>query len=247
MKTPCIASQSYWDSFYECMEKYLRYDPYNILFRDLYTKFIRPGGTCFEIGCYPGNNLLYFAKEFGYSVSGLDITPMVHSKMLGYLKANGVQPEELICQDFLTYQPSKTYDLVCSFGFIEHFRNYEEMIIKHIQMVKNGGILVITCPNLTGFQYILQLIIDRRWLPSHVISAMSLRKWRRVLEANHMRLLYHGYYKTAGFVGGPDKPRTRFQRWVSRKVERLFSELDSRISFPNPLLSPWIVSISQRS
>ncbi len=247
MKAPCVASQSYWDSLYECLETDLRYEPAAMLFTDLYKQFIKPGGTCIEIGCYPGNNLVYFAKEFGYSISGLDITPRIYTKMQKYFEINGVQLEELICKDFLIYQPSKTYDLVCSFGFVEHFRNFEEIIIKHIQLVSPGGFLVITAPNLARLQYLIHLVIDRKCLSSHVISSMSLGKWRRILEANSMRLLQHSYYKTAGFVRGPDKPVTRFQQWGQRKVQSFLKKIDERISLPNPLLSPWIVSISQKS
>ena len=228
------------------MEANLKYDPDQILFRDLFEKYLKRGGSCFEIGCYPGNFLIYFAKVLGYNVSGLDMTPHLLEKTPAYLQKNGVTINELIHQDFMEYKPSKVYDLVCSFGFVEHFLNYEEIITKHIQMVKTGGTLIITCPSLNGLQYYLHLLIDRKCLPSHVISAMSLRKWRRILEKNHMRLLYHNYYKTAGFVRGPDEPDTRFQRWAQRKVDIIFSEIDKRISYPNFLLSPWLVSISQR-
>ncbi|MGR3173289.1 MAG: class I SAM-dependent methyltransferase [Candidatus Scalindua sp.] len=246
MKNPCVASQPYWESLYNCLEKYLKYEPDAMLFADIFKKFIKPGGTCFEVGCYPGNNLLYFAREFGYSVSGIDITPRIYSKMQKYFEANGVKPDELICDDYLTYQSSKTYDLVCSFGFVEHFRNFEEIISRHIKMVTPGGILIITCPNLAGLQYFLHLLIDRKYLPAHVISSMSLRKWRKVLEGNNMKLLYHNYYKTAGFVRGPDVPRFLFQRRILQAVTRILDEIDKRISFPNPLLSPWLISISQR-
>ena len=58
MKVLSVAFQSYWDSLYECLEADLRYESDAMLFTDLYKKFIKPGGTCIEIGCYSGNNLL---------------------------------------------------------------------------------------------------------------------------------------------------------------------------------------------
>lgn len=246
MKTSSAAHQSYWDSFHECMESNLKYDPNQILFKELFEKYIKKGGSCFEIGCHPGNFLIYFAKEFGYKVSGIDMTPSLLKKTPAYIKSNGVVADELICQDFLTYESTKTFDLVCSFGFVEHFSNYEEIIKKHISCVKEGGKLVITAPNLRGLHHIIYLLTDRVSLSAHVLSAMNLRKWRNLLEANNMRLLYHDYYQTAGYVGSPIPIKYRYQRVLIKLYKDLCSKIDERFNYPNRLLSPFLVSISEK-
>ncbi len=235
----------YWESYYNSMEKYLMYNLNNIPFKDLYSKYIEAGETCFEVGCYPGNNLIYFAKEFGYSVSGIDISPRVHNQVPAHLETNGVQAEELICQDFLTFEASKTYDLVFSIGFVEHFWNWEEIIVKHTELVNRGGTLIINCPNLTHLQYLLHRLLNPRVFETHFIEAMYLDRWYRILKENGMKPLYHGYYATAGFVYGAHE-QTKPQLKLSRLVARLFRWINKRYFHPNPWISPYIMSISKK-
>lgn len=247
MKINHIKLSNFWESLYECMGSNLKYDPNQIIFKDLFEKYLKRGGSCLEIGCYPGNFLIYFSKEFDYDVSGIDIiTSQMMKETRDHLQANGVTASELLCQDFMEYKPLKLYDLVCSFGFVEHFPNYEEIIIKHISMVKPGGTLIITCPNFWGLQYLAHLLFDRECLSSHVISSMNLRKWRRILKSNNMRLIYHNYYKTAGFVRGPDTPKTRYHRVSQRAFSNFCEMIEDNVSYPNPLLSPYMISISEK-
>ena len=74
---------------------------------------------------------------------------------------------------------------------------------------------------------------------------MSLRKWRRVLESNYMTLLYHSYFGTAEFWVA-NEPQSRLQRLAVRRIRGLFNRLNELILFPNPLLSPYLVSVSKR-
>ena len=67
-----LTDKSYWDS------KYLNYQykPQKMYFRDLIFKHIPngKGKKCIEIGCYPGEKLLFFTKKLGYIPYGLDFT-----------------------------------------------------------------------------------------------------------------------------------------------------------------------------
>src|SRR5713101_7012934 len=117
-----VVSQDYWDSLYEKVEP--RYDSKtHILFEDLFDRFLKPGGTCFEVGCYPGNFLIHLGRRFGYEVSGIDATPFVLTRMPP--RFQGVKVGRFYQGDFLQFQPPGLFDVVCSFGFIEHFTNFE--------------------------------------------------------------------------------------------------------------------------
>lgn len=237
----------YWESLHDCMKSNLKYDPNEIIFKVLFEKYLEKGGSCLEIGCYPGNFLIYFSKKFGYDVSGIDIvTSQMLKKTKAHLQDNGVTVNELICQDFMKYKPSESYDLVCSFGFIEHFYNYEEIIVKHINLLKPGGKLIISCPNLRIMKYLIHFIIDRRPLPFHIPSSTHLSKWRKILEANDMHVLYHNYYKTAEYVRGPEVPKYKYQRIFARLYKKLCKEIEERIYYPNSFLSPHQISISEK-
>ena len=85
-----------------------------------------PNGDAIEIGCVPGNYMVYLAQEFGYRVSGVD-----YSDKLPYarenLKFNGIEAELFNC-DFFQFRPARRYDLVFSSGFVEHFDDYELVV-----------------------------------------------------------------------------------------------------------------------
>ncbi|MCL5023308.1 MAG: class I SAM-dependent methyltransferase [Nitrospirae bacterium] len=238
-----VTSQAYWDEYYEKMP--LEYYPEFMLYKDLFDKYSKKGGTAFEVGCYPGSFMVYLAKQFGYKVSGIDATPFVKNRLPAFLSDVGVVADDIICDDFLEYNVGKTFDLVYSMGFIEHFRNYDEVIRKHVQLVNDGGILIITCPNFRGFQYVLHRLLDAPNLRRHYLPAMNFRKWRHILENNGMEILHEGYYRTAGFWA--DQSKYKLVNGLTRCVRRLLWKLDSFIDIPNPLISPCIVSISRKT
>jgi len=46
------------------------------------------------------------------------------------------------------------FDIVASFGFIEHFTNWVEILESHISLLNNNGYLIVEVPNFIGpFQH----------------------------------------------------------------------------------------------
>lgn len=235
--------QDYWDAAYE--EHPLAYDPEQVQFKELFDQYLKHGGTCFEVGCYPGTYLIYLGKRFDYTVGGIDATPFVLSRLPSHLAKHGVKVNTLYHGDFLGFEFDRTYDVVCSFGFIEHFLNLQEVLVKHIRLVKHYGTLVLACPNFRGIQYVLHRLLDPTNLQRHALNAMNLRGWQETLERNRMKVLYQGYYRTADFW--VDTPRQGFLATLAIKhVARIAEKLDRRVNWPNPLLSPYMVSFSRK-
>jgi SAM-dependent methyltransferase len=239
-----VVDQEYWDALYENQQ--VRYDPNaDVLFCELFDRFLKPGGTCFEVGCYPGNFLIHLGRRFGYEVSGIDATPFVLTRMPARIHQHGVKVGRFYQGDFLQFQSPGLFDVVCSFGFIEHFRNFEEVIDKHISMVAPGGTLIISCPNFRYLQYVFHRLLDPINLKRHVLEAMDLDPWRTVLEKRGMEILYHGYYRTAGFWA--DSPRSgRLAQHAIYYVQRINQVIDRRVNYPNRFLSPFLISISRK-
>lgn len=238
-----VTAQAYWDLSYEKLD--LVYNPDNIPFKDLFNRYLKPDGTCLEIGCYPGNFLVYLGSQFNYEVSGIDTTPFLLTRLPLHFTRNGVKMGKLYNEDFLTFNPYEKYDVVCSFGFIEHFTNFESVIEKHIQLVKPSGTLIITCPNFRKIQYILHKYLDSDNLRRHNLASMDIDRWAKVLQKNNMKTLYKGYYRTADFW--TDSPSNgRIKNFVSGAVQFLFNHIDQRVNLPNSWTSPYIVFIAQK-
>jgi len=237
-----IVEQSFWNGFWQ--GKQLDYDERSILFTDLFDRFLPKTGTCFEVGCFPGNFLVYLARRFGYRVSGIDYVPDAREHMRAYLERLGCQVDDLFFEDFLRFTPTGRYDVVCSFGFVEHFENLKAVLAKHVELVAPGGTLVVSCPNFRYVQYMLHWMLDRTNLRRHVIPVMNLRRWTSILRSQGMEILHAGYYRTFDFWY--DQPVSRLQARIGSRVHRVAQKLDRWVHLPNRFTSPYMIAIARK-
>ncbi len=238
-----VAAQTYWDALHESRRTV--YEPDDVLFRDVFDRFLPRGGECFEVGCYPGNFLIWLAQRFGYTVSGIDATPRVRDEMPRRLAEHAVRTGEFRQGDFLTFVPERRFDVVCSFGFIEHFPDTEDIIRRHADLTAPGGTLVLSCPNFRRGQYVLHRLLDAENLRRHVPASMDLRRWRRALEACGMSVVHQGYYGTFDFW--TEAPREhRLRRRAAGWVRRIARGIDRRINRPNPFFSPHMICVARK-
>jgi SAM-dependent methyltransferase len=238
-----IVSQNYWDEV--CESLVLVYKPHNIELKDIFARHLMSGGTCFEVGCYPGRYLIHLGKRFGYTVNGIDATPFVLNRMPEFIDRHNVKIGKFYHGDFLNFEPEDSYDVVLSFGFVEHFFNLEEVIEKHIRLVKPAGTLILACPNFRGLQYVFRRLLEPSALERHVLDTMNLFRWKTILDRNNMDTLEHGYYRTADFW--VDTPREGIlAQWAIKYLERVTKGIDKRVNWPNRLLSPFMFNVSRK-
>ena len=175
-------------------------------------------GSVIEIGCYPGRYLSIFG-DLGFTLHGIDLTARTLETKLN-LETNGYKVGEFERKDFLTMDKTKKYSIVTSFGFIEHFENYKEIIDRHAALVVDGGYIVIGAPNFRhGIQYVFHSLFNNRSLKMHVLESMNPKIWKEQLRNNNFEILF------AGYCGGPhfwmDGNQTRMQRFFGLQVLRL--------------------------
>lgn len=148
--------------------------------------------TCLEIGAIPGGFLAYFNKEFKYKITGVDFAE--NKKVFDEtMKINKIKDYKFISADIKNIKTNKKYDVVSSFGFIEHFDNYEDIISKHIELLAEDGYLVISLPNFRNLQYLYRIIFDRENLKIHNLDSMKIRKLNSIVKSKGMKKLYSGY------------------------------------------------------
>lgn len=90
------------------------------------------------------------------------------------------------------------FDVVASFGFVEHFEDYEAAIKHHIDMVKPGGFLVLSVPHLWGLQGFLRRIILKKEAveqiyKTHNLEIMDSEKLKSTLTNLHLEIKYCNY------------------------------------------------------
>ena len=173
-------------------------------------------GDCFEVGCYPGTYFSIFG-ELGCSLSGIDLFPGVKDELSSWLKNFGYRVLDLYCGDFLKFTSSRKYDVVCSFGFLEHFINWKEVLLKHANLVSNGGILVISVPNFRGIvQRAIHFYFNRENLLRHNLAAMDPSLWVEQITPLGFETVFCGY------IGG-------FHFWVDNIERGFFPKVILRI------------------
>ena len=189
-----LVEQSYWDDNYEkCNDIIVAREDSPI--RQWLTRFFNNAqGTCFEVGCFPGTYLSIFG-ELGYELYGIDLTPRVETDLPLWLKNRGYKVGKFFQADFLKYNDENKYDIVSSFGFIEHFINWDDILIKQARLVKEGGYLVVQIPNFRGFiQRTLHIFLDKENYNLHNISSMNPDLWANIIRKMDFEIVYYGYF-----------------------------------------------------
>lgn len=224
--------QEYWDNGYENLELFEAKDNLTKwLDVHFYSKFpISEQQTLMEIGCYPGRYLIGFAKHH-FKVSGIDLTPHI-KRLNAWFQSNKLNYSEFVNESVLTYQPNKKFDVVCSFGFIEHFANYKEIIQKHIDWSKH--IVIITTPNFRGkIQYRLHRFFDKENLDRHNVEAMNPDEWKELLEKQGYTVTFCGYFGGYDFwydskVSLPKYLLRVFYKQIINRILKVVLRFDSK-------------------
>jgi SAM-dependent methyltransferase len=110
-----------------------------------------PGSRLIEVGCGGSVWLPYFAREHGFEVSGLDYSEQGCAAAEHVLNREGVKAE-VICGDM--FDPptglAGTFDMVISYGVVEHFTDTAAAVRACASFVRPGGTVMTVIPNLAG-------------------------------------------------------------------------------------------------
>lgn len=177
-----------------------------ILWNKILKQFLprKEGLRILEIGSAPGNNLVRFYKQFGYEPYGIEYTVSGAEANRRLFKGNNLPAENIFEEDFFLdgfHERFKGfYDIVFSFGFVEHFADVSGVIERHLNLLKKGGILVVTIPNLQGkVNNILCQFFNNEILSKHNLEVMELKKFNSLFNTGKLKGLYCNYYGVFSF------------------------------------------------
>jgi SAM-dependent methyltransferase len=188
-----LAGEEYWNEAFKKFDFQVAEKEHVV--RQWFETIIPPGkGTCMEIGCFPGQFLACFG-ELGYQLYGLDRIAEVETALPAWLKSKGYKVGQFYREDFFNFETGETFDIVASFGFIEHFSQWQDALIRHIKLVKEGGCLVLSAPNFRGgFQRFFQSVFNSESYRRHNIQAMDPEAWAEIIKEQGFEILFSGYY-----------------------------------------------------
>jgi 2-polyprenyl-3-methyl-5-hydroxy-6-metoxy-1,4-benzoquinol methylase len=209
----------------------------DVFFRNLITDLPKQG-RLLEIGGFPGGFAAYFYRNYGYDVAFLDyfIDPSIVNKVeiineipLGTIK--------YINEDLFKTKIHEEYDVVCSFGFLEHFEDTSSILIKHLQFLKNNGVLLVTIPNFRGINGWIQRIFHVENLKKHNLKCMNISKLKKIMSACNVKTFEVDYVGVPVVWLEKDAHAAKRSRLVLDYVNRILR----RVPFQrNLLFAPYI-------
>ena len=232
------ASESYWTSVWERSElsptidtrsKDLHSYPQRALskiFRKAFEGLDTKGMKLLEIGCGNSAWLPYFAKEFCFDVYGIDYSVEGCEQAEKILERDNVDGT-IYCTD--AFSPAEDlfaeFDVVCSFGVVEHFEDTASTVEAFSKYLKSGGLLITTVPNMCGMNGWLHKTMNRELFDIHV--PIDKRRLSAAVEAAGLQDLDAGYYVGVSLnvqLNGIEKPVSNF------RIKRIISKAGAFIT-----------------
>jgi len=136
------------------------------------------GKRLLEVGCADSAWMPWFAKQWGFRVSGLDYSAVGCERAEALGKASGVELD-IVCGDMFAPPESMLgqFDVVVSMGLVEHFDDTAGAVRALSRLLKPGGVLITTVPNIAGLTGTLMKWVNRDVYDKHVpLDAAALRK-----------------------------------------------------------------------
>lgn len=258
-----LTEMKYWDKKYSPKNKtkikiIRKFSSLSLFYLDLkriLKKYIPKKGTVLEVGCAPAIRLINISKDMNLEPYGIDYSPKgVKESQLNF-KFFGLNPKSISKKDFFDEaylkKNEEKYDVVMSFGFIEHFDDVKSVIKKHVKLLKKEGKLILSIPNLC---YGNRKLTPKEILEKHNLKIMKPENLLKAMPES-MKILRLQYY------GGPFNVGTYFYKnplyETIRKIIFLFQRiiidpilillLKLGIKFNNKVFSPSIIIIAQKN
>jgi len=205
-----LTDRSFWKSFWESRKGLIFFIKPNYVFGNILAKLIAEKNVknAIELGGFPGYYATYLKKYEHLDTTLFDY--YIHQDLINQLlEKNGLKPGDIniIEADLFNFKPEKLYDMVLSFGLIEHFNDTKAIIETHLQFLKPGGVLFITLPNFKSVNGWVQRNFDKENYDKHNINSMDLQLLTdscKQLGLKEIEAYYHG----------------RFTVWLENKSER---------------------------
>jgi cyclopropane fatty-acyl-phospholipid synthase-like methyltransferase len=202
-----------------------------------------------EIGCCPGHVSAAICSRVELKPEGIDYSP--ESELyLENMRLFGFPNAKLHKSDIYSFEQEIPFDVVGSFGLIEHFSDPKEVLHHHNRLLRENGLCIVSIPNFRKLQYLYHYLFDRTDLNNHNINSMNLEVFREFAqEANHkIHFLGHvGKLRFWNFDSTGNRVANSIRRVTSRIVRESGAIAGGLLPSGHPYLAPWIVYVGEKN
>lgn len=210
-----------------------------------------------EVGAGSSGWLPYFAQKYGYIVSGLDYSDIGCKIAKENLRILNIKYDEIICEDIFKWNSSKKYDVIFSYGVVEHFEEPRKLIKICHDHLNDNGIIITLVPNLCG----LMGAWSKRFVPDiyEMHKVISCNELKQMHLANGFTDITTQYVGTLSLGVIPwirsnhllfrnnsfQRKMSLFSIAVLNKIISTFLKL-THLRLPSRYFSPYIISIMRK-
>jgi 2-polyprenyl-3-methyl-5-hydroxy-6-metoxy-1,4-benzoquinol methylase len=215
--------------------------------------------TFFEVGCGSSGWLPYFARKYNFTVSGLDYSVPGCELARQNLKMLGIAYGDIFCKDLFAPDctEGKRYDVIFSYGVIEHFEKPEEVVKIFSSFLNEGGIIISLVPNYNG----LAGSISKRFIRENydIHNVIDKRGLEKIHAVNGLKIVKNGY---AGMFTFGVLPLVLSNHWLfregtlRRKMAFFFTKAYDKVmttlfkllpfDLPTRYFSPYVICIARK-
>jgi SAM-dependent methyltransferase len=207
-------------------------------------------GEILEIGCAPGKWISHLALCNGLTPSGIEYSPIGLELTYKNFELLKIKPGTIFVGDFFELEPTREFDIVMSLGLIEHFDDAEKVIYKHIEWLKDDGLLILGIPNFSGVTKFIQHYFDKSLLDKHNLQIMNVEFFRNIGKKFNLKEIEINYI--GSFEPDLPIPKTRFGNpiQITLKIILIIMRKLRRFSFTDKLnhssYSSYILAVFQK-
>jgi SAM-dependent methyltransferase len=206
------------------------------------------GQRLLELGASPGHVSAILCKEARLEPFGVDFSPDA-DEYLQTMRIAGFPQAKLYRCDIREFYPERLFDVVGSFGLVEHFEDPQPMLDEHVRLLRPGGLCIVIVPNFRGFPHAYHWLFDRPDLRRHNLDTMRLQVFRAF--ADRHRLIVHElrfvgrlYLWSVDASGGIIRRQTR--RILARLWRDTWHTVGRILPADHPWFAPWLVFVAEK-
>lgn len=257
------AGATYWDDVWQGQAIPDAFDPgvktrHNHIHRGLHETFIElfaqhsHGTELLEIGAARSIWLPYFARTFGFHVSGIDYSQLGCMQAEAILRHAGVSGR-IALTDFSAPPDDMlgASDVAVSFGVVEHYEDTAACVEMLARFLKPGGLMITIIPNMAGGPGWIEKRVCRSIYDVHV--PLDPTALRHAHEQAGLSVVFSNYLLGAGFDS------LIFSCWTDHSMYRVISRIPMALSLPfwsleklkvgfkpNRITSPYVICLARR-
>lgn len=206
MQIKNLHKKKYWDGYY-AGEKLIKvkskagiFSSYDIYLCDNIIQKNIPHSTndknkkkIMEIGSGDGKLLKKIADLLNFTPYGIEYSKegAKQAAKKGVKTIIGDAFDEKIQKKYRNY-----FDLVFSYGFVEHIIPVDKAIKLHLNYVKPGGYFIIQIPRFKKFNYLRVKFFMPELIPAHNLTIMEDDVLEKLCKIKNVRKIYCGNYGT---------------------------------------------------